>query len=347
MDRESSVPPTFHVGDEPESNTSSNPWFADIVEQRYNRRQLIAGSVAVALGTALAQPALADDDNPDHNQHRKPRTPLSPGFEPVPHSTLDEVLVPAGYSVQVLFPEGEPLTRHSAPYIPGDFNSGADRELQAGAHHDGIAYFPFFHGKDANHHGLLCLNHENINPELIHPNSNPPGGTHEADNFRPIEDEVRKEIASHGVSVVEIKRGSDDADDDRRRRRKWRIIKGPYNRRITAGTQMKITGPVRGTDFLKTKYSPDGNNCANGFTPWGTYLTCEENWAFYFYNTGERPREQTRYGVPMAPTSTLGWGTRPEDEYSRFNATPVQGAEATQDYRNEPNGFGWVVEIDP
>jgi len=296
MHRQTSVPSSVQVGDEPESNPSSNPWFADIIEQRYSRRQMVASSVAVAVGAALAQPAFADGSENDHEY--KPRKPLSPGFEPVPHSTADTVAVPEGYSVQVLIPEGEPLTRRAAPYIPGDFNTGADRERQIGAHHDGIAYFPFDHGHGGNRHGLLCVNHENINPELIHPATNPPGGTYEAGNFRPIEDEVRKEVASHGVSVVEIKK------EDGRRGGEWKVVKGRHNRRITAGTKMEFTGPVRGTDFLKTKYSPDGNctrgtlnNCANGFTPWGTYLTCEENWAFYFYNTGARPREQSRYGV--------------------------------------------------
>ena len=58
---------------------------------------------------------------------------------------------------------------------------------------------------------------------------------------------------------------------------------------------------------------PDGsrtrgtvNNCANGYTPWGTYLTCEENWAGYFRRiaatdnpnrTREGARVVRRYGV--------------------------------------------------
>lgn len=343
MDRITSVPATVNVDDEPESNTSSNPWFGDIVAERLSRRQMIAGSVAAAVGVAVASRADARGGgrNGRHLGHDF-RRPLSPGFAPVPHSSADAVIVPEGYSVQVLIPEGEPLTRGAAPYIPGDLNTGADREGQVGAHHDGMWFFPFVHGQPGNRHGLLCVNHENINPELIHPDTQ--GGAYEAGNVRPIEDEVRKELASHGVSVVEIARDGGE----------WQVVKGKYNRRITVGTVMEFTGPVRGADLLKTKYSPNGtrargtlNNCANGRTPWGTYLTCEENWAGYFYNSGVRPREQARYGVPAAATSTLGWGTRPEDPYRRFNTTPVAGADATQDYRNETNTFGWVVEIDP
>jgi uncharacterized protein len=90
---------------------------------------------------------------------------------------------------------------------------------------------------------------------------------------------VRKEVAAHGVSVVEVKK-SDGT---------WDVVYGNYNRRITAGTPMELRGPVRGSELAKTKYSPNGtmtrgtiNNCAHGYTPWGTYLTCEENWAGYF-----------------------------------------------------------------
>lgn len=118
---------------------------------------------------------------------------------------------------------------------------------------------------------------------------------------------------------------------------------------------------MRGTDFVKTKYSPDGtrtrgtiNNCAHGVTPWNTYLTCEENWAGYFVNRDKgadgkpaQPREHARYGVPTEK-SRYGWerARGGADEFARFDASK-RGASALEDYRNEPNGFGWVVEIDP
>ncbi len=339
-----------HSDHGPDCNESANPWFEDIAAERYSRRHLLSAGVVAAAGLGVASTADAHGAGADRDWDWNwgTRRPLSPGFRPVPHSTADEVLVPQGYSVQVLIPEGEPLEQDAPPYIPGDHNSGADREQQIGAHHDGMAYFPLSTFA-ANRRGLLCVNHENINLELIHPQSD--GGTFEAGGGRPIEDEVRKELASHGVSVVEIRRTRGRGDGPRER---WEVVGGRYNRRITASTPMEFTGPVRGTDFLKTKYSPRGlrtrgtlNNCANGQTPWGTYVTCEENWAGYFFNAGVRPREQTRYGVPSSATSTYGWGTRPEDQYARFDATPLQGAQSSQDYRNEPNCFGWIVEIDP
>ena len=137
------------------------------------------------------------------------------------------------------------------------------------------------------------------------------------------------------------------------------MVADNHNRRITALTPMAISGPVRGTDFVKTKYSPNGtmtrgtlNNCAHGVTPWNTYMTAEENWAGYFINFEERTRDQLRYGVRGSGRSRYGWdladadhATSP-DVYSRFNVTPT-GANASEDYRNEANGFGWLVEIDP
>lgn len=359
MDK-STFAPAVATGEEPQSNPSANPWFADIVERRYARRDVVKGGVAVTVSSLLAGTALARNDrdahgNRDHSDHddRHPhhRKRLDPGYIAVAAfnpGREDQVVVPEGYSVQVLIPEGTPVAGSYPPYIPGDTNTGAEREQQSGAHHDGLHFFALQRGRRGGESGVLCVNHENIDQDFIHPN----GFARGADGSRPIEDEVRKEVASHGVSVVEIAK---------RRDGEWQTVRSRFNRRITAQTVMEFTGPARGSDLLRTKYSPKGtksrgtlNNCANGFTPWDTYITCEENWAGYFYNTatGARPREHSRYGVPNAATGTYGWGTRPEDQYARFDATPATpefyDAEAAKsDYRNEPNTFGWVVEIDP
>lgn len=352
--------PAVATGEEPQSNPSANPWFADIVARRYARRDVVKGGVAVTVSGLLASTALAHDDDhvrgdrsrPDRDdRHPRHRKRIDPGYGAVAAfnpGREDQVVVPDGYSVQVLIPEGTPIAGSYPPYIPGDTNTGAEREQQSGAHHDGLHFFPLQRGRRGDESGVLCVNHENIDQEFIHPN----GFARGADGSRPIEDEVRKEVASHGVSVVEIAK---------RRNGEWQTVRSRFNRRITAQTVMEFSGPARGSNLLRTKYSPKGtksrgtlNNCANGFTPWGTYLTCEENWAGYFYNaaTSGRPREHSRYGVPSSASSTYGWGTRSEDRYARFNATPstpeFYDAEAAKsDYRNEPNTFGWVVEIDP
>lgn len=352
---------TVTSGDEPQLNQSANPWFADIVERRYGRREVVQGTLAAAVTTLIAGNALAhgDDDRgygkgPDHDNDYGSgysRRRKGPNFAAVPAFTPgkeDQVVVPEGYSVQVIIPEGTPITGSYPDYIPGDFNTGSDREQQVGAHHDGMWYLPLHRGREGNESGLLCINFENIDQPFLHPQ----GFSRGADGSRPVEDEVRKEVASHGVGIVELKKS---------RHGEWRVARSRYNRRITGQTPMEITGPARGHDLMKTKYSPKGNrtrgtlnNCANGYTPWETYLTCEENWSGYFFNTTtvNRPREHSRFGVPTSAASTLGWGTRPEDQYTRFNATPstaeyYDAEAAKQDYRNEPNNFGWVVEIDP
>jgi hypothetical protein len=164
-------------------------------------------------------------------------------------------------------------------------------------------------------------------------------------------DEAMKEINAHGVSVVRIAKGADG---------RWSVQADPRNRRITGATPMEIAGPARGHALVRTKYSPDGtrvrgtlNNCAHGVTPWNTYIAAEENWAGYFRNQDQQdqkpnlPREHARYGVPTG-LGRYNWDQVKDggDEFARFNVSAT-GADATQDYRNEPNAFGWLVEIDP
>jgi hypothetical protein len=151
--------------------------------------------------------------------------------------------------------------------------------------------------------------------------------------------------------VVRITRGADG---------RWAVVNDPRNRRVTGATPMEIAGPVRGHALVRTKYSPDGtrvrgtlNNCAHGVTPWNTYMAAEENWAGYFRNTDQvdqkpdLPREHARYGVPTGQ-GRYNWDqvSGGGDEFIRFNVSRT-GANATQDYRNEVNAFGWMVEIDP
>jgi len=321
-----------------ECNTSANPWFDDIVERRIARRDVLIGGSLIA-ATASAGPALALGDGGGEGGWSG-KGGIKPSFQPVPASFEDSVQLPPGYKYDILFVEGDPVTKDAPEYLPGDFNSGADRELQAGAHHDGMWYFPLARGKLGSRHGVMCINHENIDPPFLHPNGivGATGGARDVD-------QVRKEIASHGISVIEVLKSEKTG--------KWRVRRGKLNRRITGNSVMEITGPVAGSDFVKTKYDPEGyytrgtlNNCAMGYTPWGTYLTCEENWAGYFKPdaiTTPAPREQTRY---LSFSQGYEWWRAPGDDYERFN-TDATGASALDDYRNEANGQGWVVEIDP
>ncbi len=134
-----------------------------------------------------------------------------------------------------------------------------------------------------------------------------------------------------------------------------------YNKRYTAATEMDLTGPVADNDLLVTKYTDEkgnkalargtNNNCGNGHTPWGTYLTCEENWPGYFVNNGDLIKEQERLGISTNGTR-YSWDTvlpaaeKETGEFARFDVTPGAG-DVTQDFRNEANGHGYIVEIDP
>ena len=345
-------------GIEPMSNTSSNTTFAEIVTQR---RQFLKGSLSTAVAAFMGATLVAcggdDDDDKktpasSSSSSSSSSTPSSSsaasssvapllGFTAIAVSRTDAITVPTGYTAAAFVPWGTPLTGSMPAYKADGSNTGADQEQQVGAHHDGVYFFPMdaktTHTNSSE--GLLVMNHEYIDDKLIHPNGPTLGATRPAD-------EVRKEVAAHGVSVIHIRKNGSN----------WEVVNGsPFNRRITSATPMDIRGPAAGDAKLATKYSPNGtatrgtiNNCGMGATPWNTYLTAEENWAGYFVNKdATQAREHKRYGV-SSKNGRYYWELADSgaDEYVRFDASS-KGASAMEDYRNEPNTFGWMVEIDP
>ncbi len=331
-------------GDERPSNFSDNPTFASVVAARLDRRSMLQGGVAAAvtglMGTSfLASPAAAE----------AAKGPVL-GFTPISVGEGDEIVVPEGYSAQPLIPWGTPITG-SMPAFSLE-NSGEDQTMQIGMHHDGMHYFAI---DGSSEDGLLVLNHEYVEPRFLHAAAAglalDSGDVPTNEDGSRDADQVLKEMAAHGVSVVRVQRGVDGS---------WAPVADAHNRRVHALTPIAIGGPVKGSDLVKTKYSPTGemtrgtiNNCAHGVTPWNTYMAAEENWAGYFTNTDaedqkpNQPREHARYGVREG-TSRYGWelAVGGADEHVRFDAS-TKGADATEDYRNEPNAFGWMVEIDP
>ncbi|MGC6328595.1 PhoX family protein [Rhizorhabdus sp. FW153] len=287
-------------------------------------------------------------------------TPAVLGFNSIAKSLDDIVKVPEGYAVSVLYRLGDPIDTATSAYA----NNGTDTTFskRAGDHHDGMSYFGLAATgatPDANSstRGLLVMNHENITQIYLHAN-----GPTTVAGARP-EAEALKEMEAHGVSVVEVTRASSGA---------WSYVQGStLNRRITPLTPTSFSGPVRGTDFLRTAFSPAGtdgrgtiNNCANGYTAWSTYLTCEENWAGYFRRVTEDNAARggataksvvalNRYGISEGANGSYGWATvvpanASSTIYSRWNASVVATAtNGSGDFRNEPNQYGWVVEIDP
>lgn len=330
----------FGNGDELPSNRSGNPHIQDVVD--LGRRKIMAGGAAFGalafLGglpsiAAAAEPAQTGNEMPFQRRTRLP-------FGAVSITRADTITVPAGFTAKAFIPWGTPICGSYPTFLEDASNNAEDQAQQTGMHHDGMHFFPMDARSRArkSDHGLLALNHEYIDAPLLHRNGPTVVGGKRVDA-----DEVRKEINAHGVSIVEIRRG---AQGD------WAVLPSARNRRITGATPMRIEGPARGHDLMKTRYSPSGtstrgtlNNCANGYTPWGTYLTCEENWAGYFASRdAELPRHLDRYG--LRSSSRYGWETISGDEFQRFDATTT-AEDPRADYRNEPNTFGWIVEIDP
>jgi secreted PhoX family phosphatase len=324
-----------------DSNRSSNPHFADVLRANLSRRKLLkGGAAAVAAGLALpASARLAGGigealaDEPLFSASDIKAIALRPGYQAAAVTRDNAVTLAPGYSAQVICRWGDPIFSTGPAFRADGSNSARDQEQQFGMHHDGMHYFPLVARPNRPNQGLLVFNHEYIDPVALH------GGAPQLVDGRRAAPEVRKEIAAHGVSVVELVQLDGQ----------WQQLDGLYNRRFTADTPMQLTGPVRGSAKVRTAFSPDGtmtrgtlNNCGHGVTPWGTYLTCEENWAGYFVNRdAEPPREQSRYGLPST-NSRYGWDTVDE----RFDAG-IKAGSATEDFRNEPNTFGWIVEIDP
>jgi secreted PhoX family phosphatase len=276
-----------------------------------SRRQLLQGSAATALLALFGLPGCAAQGG---------ARPL--GFKSVPISAADTLVVPEGYRTDVLFAWGDPIGAPSgAPAFRFDAgNSAEEQALQAGMHHDGMQYFPLPYGSNDPSHGLLALNHEYHSDGLLFPDG--------AANWSAAK--VAKAMAASGVSVIEIERSGET----------WRVVRpSRYARRITATTPCAIGGPAAGSELLRTARDPSGREvlgtfagCAHGWTPWGTYLTCEENFQDRFVNAGARDALQTRDLIP--PKSRANWETGDD----RFDAAK---------HPNEPNRFGWVVEIDP
>ena len=232
------------------------------------------------------------------------------GFQAVPVATEDKVAVPPGYRADVLYAWGDATGIAAVEFRWDGSSSAADQALQAGMHHDGIEFFPL-----EGNRALLAMNHEYTDDGLLH-----------ADGMKTwTADKVRKSQAAHGVSVIEIEQIGGG----------WRVVRpSKYARRVTAETQMAISGPAADSPLIGARQALGTiNNCAAGRTPWGTYLTCEENFNGYFAHGGAIPPEMRRYGI-----SARGAGYRWHEFDPRFDA---------QASPEEPNRFGWVVEIDP
>ncbi len=275
-------------------NKSDNTPFSEVLEKELSRRSVLRGGAGIAAMSLFAGAGLvgcSDDDDDAAAEVASAVDQLN--FNSILGSKTDSVALAEGYSAKVLAPWGEPLNSTAAAWKADGSNTAEDQANSVGMHHDGMYFFPL-NGSDTD--GVLCINHEYIDQNALHPN----GRTEDINGDRTIAEEIRKEINAHGVTTVRVQliNGS------------WQIVKDdPLNRRFTGATEMDITGPLAGHASLITKYSQVRsvargtlNNCGNGFTPWGTYLTCEENWPGYFTKANGRTSADDRIGVgPRAP----------------------------------------------
>ena len=302
--------------------------FAAVLRQRLGRRSVLKGAVGasalVLFGGTVANPPEASAQSAQ---------PGGPGiwFEAIAPQpvTNQQIVVSPGHTAEPLLRWGDPIVAGAPAFDPAKLTRES-QEMQFGYNCDYIGFHPLPYGSGSSDRGLLWVNHEYTNPELMFSGYDP-----KAPN--PTKAQVDVELAAHGGSVVELRRVDG----------KMSLVRdSSLNRRITAFTPMTLSGPAVGHDWLRTRDDASGtavlgtlNNCAGGYTPWGTVLSAEENFHQYFANTAKLPstdqrsRVHARYGMPTA-ASERRW----ENHYDRFDV----GKEPNEAFR-----FGWIVEIDP
>ena len=310
-----------------DSNRSANPSIHELSDPA--RRTWVRGGFA-ALASGLMTPWLTGCANPASMGAASATAPATAGpllgFKAIPAVATDTLVVPPGYVAQALAAWGEPvgIAGNMPAWREDASNSSADQAVQMGMHHDGIHFYALDGaGAGSNYasaRGLLAMNHEYTDDGLLHPDGL---ATWSAEK-------VKKAQAAHGIAVIEIELQS----------ARWQMVRpSRYAKRHTAATPFHIKGPCAGHALMQTAADPAGltvlgtvNNCASGKTPWGTYLSGEENFANYFAGGDKPDAHQTRWGLRKA--SFYRWELHDE----RFDATR---------HPNEFNRFGWIVEVDP
>ncbi len=306
--------------------------FRDVLDVAISRRKVIFGGGAAAaafLAPQLTGVAAANGKPASRGRSgvAGPAPQLAPdvlGFQEVARTTADTVTVPTGYRADVLYRWGDSITGKGTPFNGSDITL-EEQLVSAGQSHDGMYFFPL-PSRGPNQRGLLVLNHEITETEFLFAD--------QEENWDAAKSKLS--MAAQGVSVIEVKRTGN----------RWKVVPSKMARRITTETPMEMTGPAAGDDLLKTSYDPAGtmvlgtaNNCANGYTPWGTYLTCEENFNAYFGIRDADTRTQAQkdlagnYGL-----SADNFGPPLYLTEDRFDLALEP---------NESNRFGWVAEIDP
>ncbi|MFJ6389327.1 PhoX family protein [Streptomyces sp. NPDC091972] len=324
----------FRCGDacfHPAPNTSSNPYVGDVIATALSRRSMMRAAAVVTVaaaagtaGTVLAAPpaeaAPSAEAAARTEAGRKPRGRAARGlrFTPVAPNTDDTVTVPAGHAQNVVVRWGEPILR-GAPAFDPEKQTAAAQAGQFGYNNDFLALLPLPGEKNRQ---VLVANHEYTDEVLMFRGY---------DAAAPTREQVEIAWAAHGLSAVVV-------EENRRNGALTVVPRHHLNRRVTATTEFRLTGPAAGSDLLKTSADPTGrrvlgtlNNCSGGTTPWGTTLHGEENFNQYFANASRATDK--RYGI--------GTGAS-ERKWERFDKRFDVAQEP-----NEVHRFGYVVELDP
>ena len=379
---------------DPIENKSNNEHFQEVLDKAISnpsRRNILRGGLGLASMFALPMLPGCGGGGTSGSAFAENGLPLLGAsslmkFTPVAKSIADQVWVPAGYTAKILHATGDTMKTGIAAYSNAGTDDAESWSNRVGDQHDGTEIF--YIGSDGKSKGsysyaagdkaVLAVNNESsAEAHFFHPTGQTSGAAigKKFDQFgqwpmgvRPASEAI-KEILMHGVTLVEVNLDSSGKPTGYN-------ATSSLNRRITPETPMTVTGPAAELANLKammvTKFDPTGsttrgtlNNCGTGITPWGTLITCEENWATYFTmpagstvpTDAKLIASRTRYGVQATATSatattsrTQGWHTvtdaDPTSRFARWNVS-ASGATAAADFRNEPQTFGYNVEIDP
>lgn len=309
--------------------------FESICERRFSRRDLLKSGLVFGSGFGLSSLAgchsRPGDLLSDQSEYLQPSVSdgqqSSYDFAEIAHGVDENHHVAAGHEAKVLLRWGDPLFA-DAPEFDVNQQTAAKQLLQFGFNNDFIGYIALEPKADQDERALLCVNHEYPGHGLMFPNFGEDG------RASLTREQVEISQAASGNTIVEVSRKAEQ----------WKVeLNSPYNRRINAlNTKMRASGPAADSPRLRTSADSDAsaiigtiNNCAGGITPWGTYLTCEENVNFYF--AGKLPdghREESNLN-----RYNFGWDLF---NWSKFDKRFDLSVEP-----NEANRFGWVVEIDP
>jgi secreted PhoX family phosphatase len=314
-------------------NTSSNEYVGDVIAGALSRRSMMRAAAVVTVAAAGAgaagvvrapQAAAAPGAGApsaaaaSEAARRKPKGARGLRFAPVAPNTADAVTVPEGYRQNVVIRWGEPILR-GAPAFDPEKQTARAQAAQFGYNCDFLALLPLPGERGRQ---LLVANHEYTDEILMFRGY---------DAANPTREQVEVAWAAHGLSAVVV-------EEDRRSGKLTAVTRHRLNRRVTATTAFRLTGPVAGSDLVKTSADPTGtkvlgtlNNCSGGVTPWGTTLHGEENFNQYFANSSRATDK--RYGI--------GTGAS-ERKWERFDKRFDVAQEP-----NEVHRFGYVVEFDP